>query len=582
MDRRLAAIVLADVVGYSRLMEADEAGTVATLKKHRREILNPLVATHKGRIVKLMGDGALLEFASAVSAIRCAAELQQALAAANEHVPEQVRIMMRIGINLGDVVVEGDDIYGDGVNIAARLEAMAEPGGICLSDSLYRQIHGKVDFQFDDLGEQALKNIAGPIRVYRLRRNGAAAAQPRPTLSLPDRPSIAVLPFDNMSGDHEQDYFADGIVEDIITALSRIRWLFVIARNSSFAYKGRTIDIKQVGRELGVRYVLEGSVRKSGNRVRITGQLIEAATAAHLWADRFDGQMEDVFDLQDKITSSVVVAVAPKLEQVEIERARRKPTENLDAYDHYLRGMAAVHLWSRGGNEDALKHFYKAIEIDPKYAAAYGLAARCYSQRKAAGWNVDAAREAAEAARLVKRAVELGPDDALVLCTSGIALSYVVGDLEEGDALTSKALALNPNLAWTWLFSGWTKLWVGEFETAIDRLNQALRLCPNDPQIFLIHDAMCAAQFCIGRYEEAMNFAMKALRGRSLPLTDYMAVASAAHLGRLGEAKERIEAVLAAEPGLRISALRGRYPELSRPEDFGRLAEGLRQAGLPD
>src|SRR4029079_10881212 len=285
-------------------------------------------------------------------AMRCAAELQQAFAAANEHVPEPRRIVLRIGINLGDVVVEGDDIYGDGVNIAARLEAMAEPGGICVSDSLYRQIHGKVDFQFDDLGEQALKNIGRPVRVYRLRRVGAPAQQ-RPVLSLADRPSIAILPFDNMSGDPEQDYFADGIVEDIITALSRIRWLFVIARNSSFAYKGRAVDIKQVGRELGVRYVLEGSVRKSGKRVRITGQLIEAATAAHLWADRFDGQMEDVFDLQDRITGSVVVAVAPKLEQVEIERAGRKPTESLDAYDHYLRGMAAVHLWTKEGNDDA-------------------------------------------------------------------------------------------------------------------------------------------------------------------------------------------------------------------------------------
>jgi TolB-like protein/class 3 adenylate cyclase/Tfp pilus assembly protein PilF len=581
MDRRLAAIVLADVAGYSRLMEADEAGTVTTLNKHRTEILKPLVATHKGRIVKLMGDGILLEFASAVSAIRCAAELQQAFAAANEHVPEPRRVVLRIGINLGDVVVEGDDIYGDGVNIAARLEAMAEPGGICVSDSLYRQIHGKVDFQFDDLGEKALKNIAGPIRVYRLRRIGAPAQQ-RPVPSLPDRPSIAVLPFDNMSGDPEQDYFADGIVEDVITALSRIRWLFVIARNSSFAYKGRAVDIKQIGRELGVRYVLEGSVRKSGNRVRITGQLIEAATAAHLWADRFDGQMEDVFDLQDKITSSVVVAVAPKLEQVEIERARRKPTENLDAYDHYLRGMASVHLWTKEGNADALDHFYKAIEIDPKYASAYGLAARCYSQRKAAGWNVDAAWDAAETARLVKRAVELGPDDALALCTSGLALSYVIGDAEEGDALTSKALAHNPNLAWAWLFSGWTKLWIGEFETALERLNQALRLSPNDPQIFLIYDAMCALQFCVGRYEESLNWATKALRGRTLPLVEYMAVACAAHLGREEEAHQRLERIVMADPSLRISRMREKFPELRRPEDFDRLAEGLRKAGLPD
>lgn len=581
MDRRLAAIVLADVVGYSRLMEADEAGTVATLKRHRSDILKPVVASHKGRIVKLMGDGVLLEFASAVSAARCAVELQSALAAANAPLPEDGRIVLRIGINLGDVVVEDDDIYGDGVNIAARLEAMAEPGGICISDSLYHQIQGKVDFQFDDLGEQHLKNIAHPIRIYRLRWAGPPA-QPRAALSLPDRPSIAVLPFENMSGDPEQDYFADGIVEDIITALSRIRWLFVIARNSSFTYKGRAIDIKQVGRELGVRYVLEGSVRKAGDRVRITGQLIEAATAAHLWADRFDGQMEDVFDLQDRITASVVVAVAPKLEQVEIERARRKPTENLDAYDHYLRGMASVHLWTREGNADALAQFYKAIEIDPKFAAAYGLAARCYSQRKAGGWNVDAGRDAAEAMRLIKRAVELGSDDALVLCTAGIALAYVVGDVEEGDALTAKAVALNPNLAWAWLFSGWTKLWVGEFETAIERLNQALRLGPNDPQIFLIYDALCSAQFCVGRYADSLHWATKALRGRSLPLTEYMTVACAAHLGRMEEAKERLTSIVKVDPTLRISALREKFPELRRPEDFGRLAEGLRFAGLPD
>ncbi len=581
MDRRLAAIILADIVGYSRLMEADEAGTVAILKKHRTEILKPLVASHKGRIVKLMGDGVLLEFASAVSAVHCAVELQSAMAATNAHLPEERRIVLRIGVNLGDVVVEGDDIYGDGVNIAARLEALAEPGGICISDSLYRQIHGKVDFQFDDIGEQALKNIASPIRVYRLRRT-PSPGQPRPALSLPDRPSIAVLPFDNMSGDPEQDYFADGIVEDIITALSRIRWLFVIARNSSFTYKGRAIDIKQVGRELGVRYVLEGSVRKSGNRVRITGQLIEASSAAHLWADRFDGHMEDVFDLQDRITASVIMAVAPKLEQVEIERARHKPTENLDAYDHYLRGMASVHLWTREGNDDALAHFYQAIEIDPKFAAAYGLAARCYSQRKAGGWMVDAGRDASETARLVKRAVDLGPDDALVLCTAGIALAYVVGDVEEGDALTSKALTVNPNLAWAWLFGGWTKLWMGEFETAIERLNNALRLGPNDPQIFLIHDALCSAQFCIGRYAEALQWALKALRGRSLPLTEYMTVACAAHLGRIDEAKERLAVLVKADPGLRISALREKFPELRRPEDFGRLAEGLRRAGLPD
>jgi adenylate cyclase len=578
MDRRLAAIVIADVVGYSSLMEADEAGTLAALTKLRAEILQPLVANHKGRIVKLMGDGILLEFASAVSAVRCAVELQSATALANaaaKHGP----ILLRIGINLGDVVVEGDDILGDGVNIAARLEAMAEPGGICISDAIHRQIHGKVHVPADDLGEQSLKNIATPVRVYRIRGRSPPAQS---NLALPDRPSIAVLPFQNMSGDIEQDYFADGIVEEIITALSRMRWLFVIARNSSFAYKGRAVDIKQVGRELGVRYVLEGSVRKSGNRLRITGQLIDTTTAAHLWADRFDGQLEDVFNLQDRITGSVVGAISPKLEEAELERSRRKPTDNLDAYDHYLRAMANVHLWTQQGNRDALSHFYKAIELDPKFAAAYGMAARCYSQRKAMGWMTDAAHDVPEAARLVRHAVEFGADDALALSAAGVALAFVVGDYAEGDALTELALTHNPNLAWAWWFSGWTKLWIGEFETAVERVKQAMRLSPNDPQAFIMYDAMASAHFCLGRYPEALQWAMKVLRGRSLPLTEYIAAASSAHTGRLEEARGRVAHLLRANPLLRISDLREIYPELRRPEDFARLADGLRQAGMPD
>jgi len=579
MDRRLAAIVVADVVGYSRLVERNEAATLAALKQRRVEILRPLVNLHKGRIVKFMGDGALLEFASAVSAVRCAIELQAAMAAANVPIAEDDAIVLRIGINVGDVVVEGSDILGDGVNIAARLEALAEPGGICISDAICRQVQGKIDLPVEDMGEKSLKNIAAPVRAYRIR------GQKPPThsaLPLPDRPSIAVLPFQNMSGDAEQDYFADGIVEDIITALSRMRWLFVIARNSSFAYKGRAVDIKQVGRELGVRYVLEGSVRKSGNRVRITGQLIDASTAAHLWANRYDGQLEDVFDLQDKITDSVVGAIAPKLEQAEIERSRRKPTENLDAYDHYLRGMANVHLWTHEGNRDALVHFYKAIELDSKFAAAYGMAARCYSQRKAMGWQIDVSHDVAETARLAKRAVELGPEDALALSASGVALAFVVGNYAEGDALTDLALTHNPNLAWAWLFGGWTKLWIGEFETGIERVRHAMRLSPNDPQIFIMQDAMVAAEFCLGHYAEALQWAVKALRGKPLPLTEHFAASSSAHLGRLDEARERVAQILRANPALRISHLREIYPELRRQEDFARFADGLRRAGLPD
>jgi TolB-like protein len=461
VERRLAAILAADVVGYSRLMERDEAGTLAALKERRASILQPLVAAYHGRIVKVMGDGVLVEFASAVNAVSCAIELQKKMAVANDGVADDRHIVLRVGINLGDVVVEGSDLYGDGVNIAARLEALADPGSVVVSRTVFDHVRGKMKLGFDDLGEQQLKNIAEPVRIYRLRPEGEAAIA-RPVMPLPDKPSIAVLPFQNMSADPDQEYFADGMVEEIITALSRMRWLFVIARNSSFAYKGRSVDAKQVGRELGVRYLLEGSVRKAGNRVRITGQLIDAGTGAHLWAERFDGGLEDIFDLQDQVTASVVGAIEPKLEQAEIERARRKPTESLDAYDFFLRGMAAFHQWTSGANNEALAWFSKAIELDANFAAAYAMAARCYAQRKSSGWVTDRAHEIAETATLARRAGELGRDDAGALCSAGIALAFVVGDLDGGAAYIDRALVLNPNLAWAWLFSGLMKVWLGE------------------------------------------------------------------------------------------------------------------------
>jgi TolB-like protein/class 3 adenylate cyclase len=343
-ERRLAAILAADVAGYSRLMGVDEEGTLTALKAYRREVIDPKIAEHRGRIVKTTGDRALVEFASAVDAVRCAMEIQRAMTKRSAEIPEERRIEFRIGINVGDIIIDEGDIYGDGVNIAARLETLASPGAICLSDHAYQQIKGKLALEVSDMGEQQLKNIAQPVRVYGVRLDDAAT---RPALSLPDRPSIAVLPFQNMSGDPDQEYFADGMVEDIITALSRMPRLFVIARNSSFTFKGRLVDVKHVGRELGVRYVLEGSVRKAGTRVRITGQLIDASTGMHLWADRFEGALEDIFDLQDQVTMSVVGAIAPQLEQAEIERAKHKPTESLDAYDYFLRGMASYYRRTR-------------------------------------------------------------------------------------------------------------------------------------------------------------------------------------------------------------------------------------------
>jgi TolB-like protein len=580
VERKLSAILAADVAGYSRLMGANEEGTLAQLKAHRRALFDPRIDEHRGRIVKTTGDGMLVVFASVLDALRCAIEIQRAMPERNADIPQENRIEFRMGINFGDIIIDGTDIYGDGVNVAARLEGLAEPGGICVSGRVQEDARGKLDIAFEDAGEQRLKNIAWPVQVYRVRLGGGTATS-RPALALPDKPSIAVLPFENMSGDPEQDYFADGMVEEIITALSRMRWLFVIARNSSFTYKGRAVDVKQVGRELGVRYVLEGSVRKAGQRVRIAGQLIDASTGAHLWADRFDGGLEEIFDLQDQVTASVVGAIAPKLEQAEIERAKRKPTDNLDAYDYYLRGLAGVHQWTREANTEALSMFYKAIELDPNFASAYGMAARCYPQRKAGGWMTDRAQEIAEAERLARRAVELGRDDAVALCTAGFALADVVDDLDDGDALIDRALALNPNLAWAWLFSGWVKVSLGEPDAAIERVAHAMRLSPQDPQIFSMHGAIACAHFVAGRYAEALSSAETAMREQpNFLLANCIAATSAALAGRLEEARRVMARLRQIDPGLRISNLKDVM--YLRAEDFAKWADGLRKAGLPE
>jgi len=583
IHRRLAAILAADVVGFSRLMEQDEAGTMALLKGRRKQVLEPLVAKHRGRIFKVTGDGVLVEFGSAVNAVECGVELQQNMGTANSDQPDDKHILLRIGVNLGDVMVEGSDLYGDGVNIAARIEGIADPGGIYLSAMVYQNVKSKLDLAFEDLGERHLKNIAEPVRVFRVRSGDVAVPTSGKVgaLPLPDKPSIAALPFENMSGDPAQDYFADGVVEDIITALSRFRGLFVIARNSSFIYKGRAVDVKQVGRELGVRYVLEGSVRKGGNKIRLTGQLIDVSTGAHLWADRFDGDLEDIFDLQDHITARVVGAIAPRLQEAEIERIRRKPTESLDAYDHFLRGMEGVHKWTLEGSNEALSHFYRAIELDPNYAAAYGLAARTYVQRNAGGWTTDRANEVAESRRLARRAAELGPQDAVALCTAGFALSDIAGDVEDGNALIECALELNPNLAWAWLFSGWANVSLGNADAAIERVTRAMRLSPQDPQMFSMQTAMASAHFVAGRYAEAISWAETAIRQRpnfALPIC--VRASSAAISGNIKEANKAISRLRELDPKLRLSNVD--TLQTWRPEDLSRWIDGLRKAGLPE
>ena len=578
VERRLRAILAADVAGYSRLTGIDEEGTHVRLREHLRDLVDPCVAQHRGRVVKSTGDGLLAEFGSVVDALRCALEVQRGMAECNKSLPAERRIEFRIGINLGDVILDAGDIFGDGVNVAARIEGLAEPGGICLSDDAHRLVRGKLDVVLEDAGEQRLKNIARPVRVFRVRLAGApaAAAAPRPALALPDKPSIAVLPFQNLSGDPEQEYFADGIVEDIITALSRFRNLFVISRNSSFTYKGRAVDVKQVGRELGVRYVLEGSVRKAASRVRITAQLIDATTGAHLWADRFDGALENIFELQDQVTESVVGAIAPKLEQAEIERAKRKPTGSLDAYDCYLRAHATIHPWTRAGNEEALKLFYRAIELDPLFAAACAMAAWCRVQRKAGGWMQEG--EIAETERLARRAAELGKDDAVALSAAGFALAYVVHDVTHGIAFIDRAIALNPNLAWAWLYSGWARIWLGQPDAAIEHFAHAVRLSPLDPLIADLQAATAYAHFFAGRYDEAASWAAMAVDAR---VAAYVAAAANALAGHLEEARTAVTQLCQRDPALRVSALRdalGPY----RPEDLAKYEAGLRMAGLPE
>ncbi|RWE72776.1 adenylate/guanylate cyclase domain-containing protein [Mesorhizobium sp.] len=583
MERRLAAILAADVVGYSRLMGADEAGTLAHLKRLRAEVIEPKIKESRGRIVGSAGDSLLVEFASAVHAVQCAVEAQEGLAAHNASLPEDKRMAFRMGVNLGDVIAQDDTIYGDGVNIAARLEKLAEPGGICVASNVYEQVKGKLDYNYTDLGSHQVHNIMEAVRAYRVSRaKPTSVFSTRDMLALPDKPSIAVLPFDNMSGDPEQGYFADGMVEEIITALSRTRWLFVIARNSSFTYKGRAVDIKQVGRELGVRYVLEGSVRKAASRVRISGQLIDATTGAHLWADRFDGGLEDVFDLQEEVTRSVVGAIAPKLEQAEIERARRKPTEHLDAYDYYLRGIASLHQLTRESTVNALQLFYRAIELDPEFASAYGMAAWCAVIRKANGWMTDRKQETAETERLALKAMDLGRDDAIALSRGGIALAYVVGDNNSGAAFIDRALALNPNLATAWLFSGWVRADLGDTETSLRHLATAMRMSPVDPLMFDMQNAAAVAHLFAGRFEEASTWAERSLREKPdfLPSLRF-AAASYAHAGRTEEAQKVVSRILGLDPDQRISNLAD-VASTSRPADMALLAEGLRKAGLPE
>jgi adenylate cyclase len=584
LERRLAAVLAADVAGYSRLMGADERGTLEALKAHLREVVDPAITSHKGRIVKTTGDGLLVEFASAVDAVTAAMAVQAKMAARNGTFTPA--ISFRIGINIGDIIIDGDDIFGDGVNVAARVENECEPGGVCLSGSAYEQVRGKTAFAFDDLGERSLKNIDRPVRLYAARTAAASATSVKPQaeaskpLALPDRPSIAVLPFSNMSGDPEQEYFADGMVEDIITALSRFKSLFVIARNSSFTYKGKAVDIKQVGRELGVRYVLEGSVRKSGGRVRITGQLIEAATSAHIWADRIDGALQDVFDLQDEVTQRVVGAIEPSITQAEITRAQEKATSNLDAYDLYLKALAVHYSQTPDDIEQALRFIDQAIEIDPNYSWAKAFASYIYSFKVTQGW---VRRDDQETGRkLAREAILQSRDDPNTLGYAAHSLALLAGDFEVAVACMDRSLQLNPNSANVLMRSGFLRSWISDADGAIDHFTRSMRLTPLDPQLGYHYAGLSICHSLKGEFEKALDYAHRAAREMPRWIQSWANIAvPAAYLGRQEEAEAAVKQALKLAPGYTL-ALRIANSLYRNPADNEIFVEGLRRAGVPE
>jgi len=556
VERRLAAILAVDVAGYSRLMGEDEEGTLAAMRAVRREIGDPKIREHRGRIVKTTGDGLLVEFASVVDAVRCAVEVQREMIARNANVPAGRRLEFRMGINVGDIIIEDGDIFGDGVNIAARLEALAEPGGICVSAAAHDQVRDRLDIGFEDLGEQQVKNIARPVRVYSVgsRSSGPQEDEMQPALSAPtslsrpEKPSIAVLPFQNMSGDPEQEYFADGMVEEIITALSRIPWLFVIARNSTFTYKGQVIDVKRVGRELGVRYILEGSVRRGGGRIRITAQLIEAETGAHLWADRFDGSLEDVFDLQDQVATSVAGVIEPTLQVAEFSRAASRPTTDLTAHDLYLRANALVFSRARQIPE-AMGLLAQATTRDPNYGPALALYGLCYflcclDGKTLGDWGPDT-RKSVDLARRALRAAE---NDPTTLANAAITLAYCGEDIEAMHGLVDRALGINPSSARAWHAKALLSLWAGETELASKYEDASVRLSPRVRTGWVLH-LYGAAHLIETRFHEAVPHLRLAIEEEPAFTEPHRLLAACyAHLGRIDEAREVVERLRSFTP----------------------------------
>jgi len=582
-ERRLAAIFAADVEGYSRLMGADEVETLQALTQ-RRAILDGLISDHRGRIANTAGDSVLAEFGSAVDAVQCAVEAQAALAEANAGLSLDRHVNFRIGVHVGDVMVRGGDLFGDGVNIAARLQTLASAGGTCISGAAHDQVRKILPFAFADLGAQQVKNIEEPVRAFAVNTKGASAVvgalNASMPLALPDKPSIAVLPFQNMSGDPEQEYFADGMVEEIITALSRVGWFFVIARNSSFAYKGKHVDVRQVGRELGVRYVLEGSIRKSGNRVRITGQLIEAANGNHVWADKFEGSLDDVFELQDRITETVVAAIEPSLQGAEIRRSSTKPTGRLDAYDLYLRALSHRHALTRESLDEAIRLLERAIVLDPDYAFAKALAASTHTVRGIQSWAT--AEDIVRGQQLAHEALISSQDDPTTIALAAHAMAWLGREYDIALAAMDRAIRLNPNSAQILMLSGHLRTWVSDADSAVDHLSRAIRLNPVDPEIGYSLGGLANALLIKGDYDKALEVARRTARETPRWMGAWRSlVVASVKTERLQEAQEVVRHMLLLAPNHSISQSR-RALRFRDERVCDMIVDALRKAGLPE
>jgi adenylate cyclase len=579
MERRLAAIFAADVAGYSRLIGADEEGTLARLKAHRRELIDPTIAEHQGRIVKTTGDGVLAEFASPVKAVRCAIDVQYGMAERNAGVPEGQRIEFRIGINLGDVVVEDDgDIYGDGVNVAARLENIAEPGAVYISRTVRDFVDGTPELVLEDLGERELKNIARLVQVFRIAPPQAVGAAQAGPPAVPHKPSIAVLPFTNMSGDAEQEYFSDGISEDLITDLSKISGLFIIAHNSTFAYKGRSVKVQEIGRDLGVRFVLEGSIRKAGNRVRITAQLIDAGSGGHLWAERFDRELTDIFATQDEVVEKIVAALAVNLTQGEAQRLRRRGTASVEAYETWLRARELLSRSMREAIAQAKAMYRRAIEMDPNFAAPHAGLSLATISDYVSDWAADPEEALDEAERWARRALELDDQEPV----SHMALGNVMLWRRNHDGALAefgRMIALDPNFAQGHSATGLALMYAGRAAEALEAFAIAKRLDPHSPSIVLHFVAQ--ANFSLGRYEAAAEHLLE--RIARTPATDSSRMLLAAcygHRSRVDEARAAWAGLMKVNPDFSL-AQRARVLPYKEPRDFQRIAEGLAKAGLP-